>query len=874
MTLSIGTKNAHYEIISPIGKGGMGEVYRATDTKLGRDVAIKVLPEEFARDADRVARFQREAKVLASLNHPNIAAIYGLEESDGTNFLVIELVEGNTLDERIKSGFIPVEETLKLALQIAEALEAAHEKGVIHRDLKPANIKVTPDGKVKVLDFGLAKAFSGEQAELNLSNSPTLSQAATLQGVILGTAAYMSPEQARGKPVDKRTDVWAFGCVLYEMLAGRPTWTGDTVTDIIAAAVAKDPDFSILPTGINPAIPLLLTQCLQKDSMERVRDVGDIRIQLKQILADPVGAFINSSPAAGTGKRLPVFAAWIAAAIAITAIIVGLAVWHLKPSESSQVVRFKYNLSEKANLSMSFFAISPDGKMLAWGTNKGIYLKPVDEWDARRITGTDGNVGTTFFSPDGKSIGYWSMSDQKLKKISINGGAPVTLCDVQMVAGADWYADDAIVYGDATSGIMKISAQGGDPECIVKRDKFPILFPEVLPGGDSIVYSMGSGSDESIIMVHSLKSKETKDLLPGTYARYLPSGHLVYWLNDDLCAVPFDPEKLEVTGDAKSVINGVFTIFAPLYAVSNSGALTYVPSSGIITPVWVDKSGNEESLGTELDGVSFPKISPDGTRVAFKRGGTMNSDIVIWDLSRRNLDRLIFQAASSAPLWTIDGEKVVYNTVNNTFYMKSADGTGEPEAIISLPGAFPLLWSWGKDGKTLVLEDYRKKDIGMVSMADDAKWIPLLNNEKYREGQPQVSPDGQWIAYTSDESGRSEVYVRPFPDVDKGRQQVSVSGGNSPLWSRDGRNLYYRNDDWVMSVAVEIHTEFKFDAPTRLFQVPYFNSDTALGSLWDISPDGNRFLMLKNSSPESGTQPEIKIILNWFEELKELVPVE
>ena len=373
----IGQNILHYSIVEKIGKGGMGEVFRAKDQKLQRDVAIKVLPEEFARDTDRVARFQREAKVLASLNHPNIAAIHGLEESGGTNFLVLELVEGDTLADRIKAGPIPVEESLKLALQIAEALEAAHEKGVIHRDLKPANIKVTPEGKVKVLDFGLAKAFAGEQAELNLSNSPTLSDAATQQGVILGTAAYMSPEQARGKAVDKRADIWAFGCVLFEMLTGRQTWTGTTVTDIMVAALAKDPDFGSLPPNVHPDIRKLLIRCLQKDPTDRFRDVGDVRVEIKQILADPSGVLVHPVTTVEPRKKLGTMLPWIAAAVVLTAIIAGVAVWKFKPSEPRQVMRFEYDLPEGqqfSDLGPEVLAVSPDGKQIRLQHERRILL--------------------------------------------------------------------------------------------------------------------------------------------------------------------------------------------------------------------------------------------------------------------------------------------------------------------------------------------------------------------------------------------------------------------------------------------------------------------------------------------------------------------
>jgi serine/threonine protein kinase len=448
----IGKILAHYEITSQLGKGGMGEVYQAKDRKLGREVAIKALPEEFARDTDRVARFQREAKLLASLNHPNIAAIYGLEESGGTNFLVLELVEGETLADRIKTGLIPVEESLKLALQIAEALEAAHEKGVIHRDLKPANIKVTPEGKVKVLDFGLAKAFAGEQ-EVSLSNSPTLSDMATRQGIILGTAAYMSPEQARGKPVDKRTDIWAFGCVLYEMLTGKAAFQGEDVTEILAAVVKSGVNLDLLPANINPRVREVITRCLQKEQKKRYRDIGEAQYEIEQVLADPSGVFSQPSFLAKPRRRVRVGLSSVAAITILGIIVAGIAVWTLKPvppPEPHPVMRFSYELSKDqqfGNLQERAIAVSPDGRQFVYGTSAGLYLRSMNDLDAKFILGTAGDQQRPFFSPDGKWIGFYSFTEGELKKIATSGGAPVTLAEADPFGSFSWGVDDTIAYG-------------------------------------------------------------------------------------------------------------------------------------------------------------------------------------------------------------------------------------------------------------------------------------------------------------------------------------------------------------------------------------------------------------------------------------------
>jgi serine/threonine protein kinase len=871
----IGRTLGNFEITSQLGKGGMGEVYQAKDRKLGRDVAIKVLPEEFARDTDRVARFQREAKLLASLNHPNIAAIYGLEESGGTNFLVLELVGGETLADQLKRGPIPVEESLKLALQIAEALEAAHEKGVIHRDLKPANIKVTPEGKVKVLDFGLAKTFAGEQADLNLSSSPTLSDAATQQGVILGTAAYMSPEQARGKPVDKKADIWAFGCVLFEMLAGQAAFQGEDVTEILAAVVRGGVNLDLLPVNIHPRVREVITRCLQKEQKRRYPEIGEAHYEIEMVLSDPSGVFTQPVTAAEPRTRLRTILPWIAASIVLGAIIAGVAVWKLKPAESKQVMRFDYELPEAQefeNLARSAVAVSPDGKQFVYTTPKGLYLRFIDELTAKPIAGTEGNLETPFFSPDGKWIGYWSRLDSKLKKISISGGAPVTLCDAGMILGADWGADNTIVYGKISGGIMRISGGGGKTEPIIKAG----ALPNILPGGKSVLYT----GPQLKIMVQSLKSGETQELFAGYAARYLPAGYLVYSVENNVFAVPFDADKLKVSGEPVSVIEGVLRFLIPQYAVSDSGMLVYIPgtaSSAIIqlTPLWVDRKGKEEPLAAAPNAYFFPRISPDGTRVAFSVGGPRQSDIWIWNLARKNLTRLTFDSFGAVALWAPDGKRIAYaSEADGGVYWKASDGTGKIDRLASVPGALLYPWSWSNKGKTLVLEDYSgggSNNIGSMSLEGDRKWKPLLQ-EKYAERQPQISLDGRYIAYSSNESGKQEVYVRPFPDVDSGgRWQVSTDGGENPLWSPDGRELFYRNGDAIMAVSVIKDPSFSIETPKILFRGKYFSPGTTVGTSWDISPDGKRFLMMKENAV--GGPRKINIVLNWFEELKQRVPV-
>ncbi len=901
----IGKTLGHYQITSQIGKGGMGEVFQAKDQVLGREVAIKVLPEEFAKDADRVARFQREAKLLASLNHPNIAAIYGLEESGGTNFLVLELVEGETLADRIRQGPIPVEESLKLGLQITEALEAAHEKGVIHRDLKPANIKVNPDGKVKVLDFGLAKAFAGEQENLNLSNSPTLSNAATQQGLILGTAAYMSPEQARGKSVDKRADIWAFGCVLYEMLTGQVAFRGEDVSEILASVIKGDVKLNLLPANLHLRVSEAITRCLQRDLSRRYQDIRDARYEIEQALADPAG--VLAQPAAGAElktkprRMLP----WIAVTTVLAAAIAGLAVWRLKPAEPHHVMRFEYELPEGqsfSNLSNPVLAVSPDGKQFVYSTPNGLFLRSMGELTAKFISGTEGYATGPFFSPDGKWIGYFSPADRKLKKIALYGGAPVVLCDVVQltVTGVDWSTDNKIVYGQFPGDIMRISANGGTPESLVKMKSRLLVLPRVLPDGKSMLYSSAGSSNQMRIMVQSLKSGATKELFAGTGLRYLPTGHLVYASpnNVNIFAVPFDHNSLEAVGEPVSVIEDA--IDQRQLAISDSGTLVYisrpkisaetkteagatVTSSSGETLVWVNRQGKEEPLAAAPDRYRVFKISPDGMQVALTIGPSGKQDIWIWDVVREAMTRLTFnEGRDSSPLWTPDGKRIVYSWEQELdrsgIKWKAADGTGEEENLGSPTGGLTRPFSWSKDGKTLVLwEAFRDSgDIAMMSMEADHARKPLLQG-KNDECYPHISPDGRWMAYQSNESGRNEIYVHPFPDVTKGRWQVSLNGGDSPLWSPGGRELFYRNGDATMAVEVETEPTFKPGKPKVLFKGNYFSAPAYCSStLWDISPDGKRFLMIKppsSASLASEGPRKINIVLNWFEELKQRVPV-
>src|SRR5262245_27391372 len=628
----IGTKLAHYEITSHIGSGGMGDVYQATDTKLGRSVAIKFLPDAFSHDTERVARFQREARVLASLNHSNIAVIHGLEEIDKHHFLVMELVLGETLADRIKRGAIPLAEAIPIARQIADALEAAHEQGIIHRDLKPANVKVREDGTVKVLDFGLAKAIEPAGTTPSASQSPTVtSPAMTQAGVILGTAAYMSPEQAKGRTADKRSDVWSVGCVLYEMVTGRQAFAGDEVSDVLASVLAREPDWTLLPRTLSPVLVTFLTRCLHKDRKQRIGDAQSLRLALD-------GAFETigpQTPQAAVVAR-PLWRRVLPAAAALVAggLSVGFIAWSLWPTmEPKAVNRFEYAVPSDQVFRVPgapVMAFSPDGRRFVYNTGKGLYLRTMGELPARLVSGTEEDLGNPFFSPDGQSVGYFVVAERQLKRIAISGGAPVKIADAEFPRGASWGADGTILFG-APKGIMRVSANGGMPELVVPaKEGEQVDSPQLLPDGDSVLFTVttATGStrwDEAQIVVQSLSTgARTVVVQGGSNARYVPTGHLIYALEESLFAVAFDPASRSVSGGALSVVQGVARAPDPAtttatanYGVSKDGALVYV-AGGLVDfrLVWVDRQGRETPLAAPSRPYAQPRVSPDGSRVA------------------------------------------------------------------------------------------------------------------------------------------------------------------------------------------------------------------------------------------------------------------
>ena len=887
LSLEAGHKLAHYEILEPIGKGGMGEVYRARDGKLGRDVAIKVLPEEFAKDAERLARFEREAKLLASLNHPNIATIHGIEESDGVKALVLELVEGPTLAERIAEGPISVEETLAIAKQMAEALEAGHEAGVIHRDLKPANVKVREDGTVKVLDYGLAKALDGDTpsgTDSGLSQSPTLTRHGTQVGVILGTAAYMSPEQAKGKKVDKRADIWAFGVVLYEMLTGKRAFAGEDVSDTLAYVLTKQPEWEALPTDLSPTLRMFLTRCLEKDPKRRLPDIGVVRLAMD-------GTFeIITTQQDGATQPLGWRPSTAVAGALAFGVLIGVGVWSIMYREPPPrpVARFSLPLLLGDSLTGTgrhVVALSSDGTHLVYSANEQLYLRAMDQTEATPVRGTEGEPRGPFFSPDGEWVGFWA--DGQLKKVAISGGAPVRLCDAEGLFGARWGADDTIVFGERGVGIMQVSADGGTPEVLIPLEGMAEVGhgPQVLPGEEAVLFTLGTGLnwDDAQIVVHSLETGERKVLVEGGRdARYVPTGHLVYILDGTLLAVPFDVDALEVMGGPIPMAEGVMTAIrtgAAQFSVSDTGALVYMTVSdlGDRTLVWVDRDRREEALAAEPRAYTYPRISPDGGRVALDVRDQEN-DIWIWDFAHERLTRLTFDPGSDTyPVWTPDGRQIAFSSDRDrdgTFnlYWKAADGTGAVERLTESENLqFP--YAFTPDGRQLVFleADGQNTNLGVLSL-DEGSSEPLVATE-FNERNGELSPGGGWLAYDSNASGQYEIYVRPFPNVEDGQWMISSGGGTRPLWARDGQKLFYLAPGArLMAVGVQTEPGFVPGNAEVVFEGRY--SGGILGRTYDISPDGERFLTIKKSGSDKTSAKEFILVQNWFEELKRLVPTD
>jgi tRNA A-37 threonylcarbamoyl transferase component Bud32 len=901
MPLAAGTKLGPYEISSPLGAGGMGEVYLAQDTRLGRCVAIKILPDKFSCDAQRMARFDREAKVLASLNHPNIATIYGLEVANGVRALVMELVDGPALSDRIKQGSLPLDEALLIAKQIAQALEYAHERSIIHRDLKPSNVKITPNGEAKVLDFGLAKALEADSSapDITTSTSPTLSQAATQAGMLLGTAAYMSPEQARGKKVDRLADIWAFGVVLYEMLTGKPVFLEETTSDTLAAVIRGEPDWNALPGNVPRSIVRLLRRCLTKDPNQRLRDIGEARIAIEGVISgtpEETAAPLAATTEAPLWRRaLP----WACAAIAIAfAIACSTLYWRGIRPEPHPVMQLYLPLAEPlagvfdANPG-SPFALAPDGSQIVYvasivGKPQQLYLRALEQQTATPIPGTE-NAIQPFFSPDGQWVGFFALG--KMRKVSLHGGPVTPLCDAPVPHGANWASDDMITFApNFGSGLMRISAAGGSPKILTtpnaKDQEISHRWPQVLPGGKFLLFtiqvSSGFSFDDAWIAVLSLETGKWHTVIKGgSYARYVSSGHIVYAHAGALMAMPFDLKRLEVAGSPMPVREGVVTTALTSggaeYDVTESGLLAYVPGNArppVRTVVWIDRNGMIRTVAAPPKFYSSPRLSPDGKLLALQVNENGSPDIWVYEFARNTLTRLTFgPGANTSPLWNPDGRRIVYNTRTDSlsFRSKLADGSGAEETLFGKEfvdqGAAPLAVS--PDGRTLLFGDSHAGRLAVEALSlDGSEKIQPFLRSSFNISSAKFSPDGHWVTYSSDESGQWEIYVQPFPGPG-GKWMISSGGGQYPRWTWNGREIFYRSGDKVMAVPVETQRAFRAGTPRMWFAGEGY---VGLGN-YDIAADGEHLLML-NQENTAASPKELNVILNWSEELKRRAPSE
>jgi len=909
MPLSDGSRLGPYKILSALGAGGMGEVYRARDTRLDRDVAIKILPQAFVADAERVVRFQREAKVLASLNHPHIGAIYGLDQADGVTALVMELVEGEDLAQRLPRGPIPLDEALPIAKQIAEALEAAHEQGIIHRDLKPANLKLRPDGTVKVLDFGLAKALVSDAETPDLFESPTVTAVATRAGTILGTAPYMSPEQAKGRPVDRRTDLWAFGAVLYELLTGTRAFQGASVAETLAHVLTQAPNWALLPPDTPASIRTLLRRCLEKNPAKRLDSAVALRLEIDDALASPAGV----TPAGFPQARRPRITWQAIAALVAASLIAALGTWAVmrnEPPAPALPGRFTITSPHTEPIEISFqgrdIALSPDGRYLAYQSRGRLMLRALDQLDAVLLSSVTAGR-TPFFSPDSRWIGFFDGGD--LKKVAVTGGPVIPLCrELGTPEGGTWGDDGSIVVpsSDGNIGLRRVSADGGEATALTKTAAAHKghWLPSMLPGGRGVLFTiMDNSPEDRHLAVLDLKSGEQKTLLRGGLGgAYLDTGHLVYAVEGSdrssgtLWVVAFDLNRLALRGEPVRVSETlqVDLVSTANYAVSRTGTLAYVPARAQARSlVWVDRTGRETAIDA-LPPRPYETIglSPDSTRMAFL-SGDRESDIWAWDFARESLTRLTFgPGLDGLPRWTPDGRRIVFSSNRagplNLFSIAS-DGSGPIERLTT-SNSDQWVNSITPDGTAVLFCERRPKtgfDILRLSLVaaprgagsgtlsvdrlSEATSLVSTTSEEYAAN---ISPSGRYFAYQSRESGgRFEIYVRPYPDAGLGLWQISTEGGMAPVWARTGRELFYLDSsNTLMVVPVQSSgMQFSHGRPAKVFDTKYWGDFYA----YDVTADGRRFLMMKESNAGDRTRPpSMVVVLNWFEELRRRLPTQ
>jgi serine/threonine-protein kinase len=903
VSLAPGARLGVYEILAPIGAGGMGEVYRARDTKLNRHVAIKVLPEAYAGDPERITRFHREAQAIAALNHANIAAIHDLAEAPSpfdqpasiVRFLILELVDGDTLAARLSRGALPVEDALQIARQILEALEAAHEKGICHRDLKPANVKVTPEGAVKVLDFGLAKFLTSAPAAANLTHSPTLTLGATVPGLILGTAAYMSPEQAKGIEADQRSDIFSFGCVLFEMLTGRQAFEGETVSEILASVLKTEADFALLPPRLNPRLVEVLRRCLEKNPKKRWHSAADVRVEIETVIGRGVVVEEPRAIEVRPGPRWKRAAVPIAAAL-VGSLAAGYGAWNLKPEPGRLTTRFSVTLPEGQNFTntgRNVVALSPDGTNLVYVANQRLYLRSMDSLEARAIVGTEdrGGIANPVFSPDGQELAFFSTSASALKRVSIQGGSVVTICPAQNPFGMSW-SEHGIVFGQS-KGVMRVPATGGSPELVAPSGNGEMVStPQILPDGRTVLFAVRKTTedwDSGRIVVQSLGGGERKILVEGGAASYyLSTGHLVYAVSGTLRAVAFDLATLTVSGSQVAIVEGVRrstlagsnTPGTVHTSYSVAGTLAFVPGPVKLSTVGFDlalfdRKGGAEPLGLPLAAYSSPRVSPDGRFIAFERAGEREVSIWVYELSaNRAAQQLTFGGNSRAPVWSPDGLSIALQSDregDEAMYVQRADGSGTAERL-SKPeaGLAHSPQSWSRDGAHLLFSVQKGNEFTLWSMTLRDRKVAPFGGVQAREAA--FSPDGRWVAYQAREENFNAVYVEPFPRT--GAKFLVSRPGGHPFWgSKSDEIVMNSGPGRSLVVGLATSPRVAFTKPAEFWRGGRIESNPLLTRRnADMMPDG-RVVGVLDQTGMDADQREIVVVLNWHDELKRRVPV-
>jgi eukaryotic-like serine/threonine-protein kinase len=908
LPLAVGTRIGIYDVTAPIGEGGMGQVFRARDTRLGREVAIKILPEAFAHDTDRLARFQREAKTLASLNHPNIAAVYGLEETGGVTALVMELVDGEDLAQRLTRGKLLFDEALPIAKQIADALEAAHEQGIVHRDLKPANIKVRADGTVKVLDFGLAKAIAAGDGSGGVSLSPTItSPAMTQAGVILGTATYMAPEQARGRTVDRRADIWAFGCVLFEMLSGRRPFDGEDITEVLGAVVRLEPPWEALPSTVPARVAQVLRVCLRKDPRQRAQAIGDVRLALDGAFETTVDMPVTAPSPARTSlwrRAMPVVSGAVVAGA-----VVGAIAWTSRPAlPKPAVVRFSLALSpgdQLTNTTSQGIAVSPDGTQVVYVSNNQLYVRSMADGVAQPIAGTQGALppGSPVFSPDGKWIAYSSGMNRAINKIAVSGGAPIVVLPIPVSVGRMTWDANGIVFIQAGTGVVRVPPSGGEPEVLVKANENELLYgPQVLPGGEWVLFTRLARAtpapaaieawDNAQIVVQAQKAGERKTILSAASdARFLPSGHLVYAVQGTVFAVPFDPQRLVATGGPVPVIEGVRRTTTETasavtqFHVSDTGTLAYIPGSSAASAARLsiglfDRTGGFEPFQIQPGPYSTPRMSPDGRRIAFATDDGKAAAIWVYEVSGASaMRRLTFtgQGRSRYPIWSSDSQRVAFQSDREGdlgIFWQRADGDGAAERLTRAEaGRAHIPETWSPDGAHLLFSELSSLVAGVQVLSLKDRTVTGFDAESSSAAVPGpvFSPDGRWVAYAS-RSGRtrSAVYVQPFPPTGA-KYQLSrdADDGHHPVWSPDGGELLFNPGPGPSLFVTRIGRQASFsfaEAPPIASTIR--KAAPGYPPPYDMTRDGRLLGLIDASEAQAGASaPQIQIVLGWFEEL-------